>query len=108
MTEKELAEFESNPLWSDEGQVLWLLDQQGDAAELLTAQQISEQLSVAPSSLSWVLQKLASEGKVRDCVVDRCARWGTNRQVQRWVGQQRSDERQRADEQATYASPHRR
>lgn len=100
MTLAEREELDANPLWSDEGQMLWLLDQQRDGSELLTAAESAERLKVQQPTASHTLRRLQREGKVRECTVDRRELWGTSDQVARWLGRRRREEQRVAEVQA--------
>lgn len=100
MTPAEREEFDTNPLWSEAGQILWLLDQQGDDSELLTAAEIAERLKLQQPTVSHILRGLQREGKARGWKVDRRELWGTSHQVARWIGRRQQKEQRMAAERA--------
>ncbi|GAA3854352.1 hypothetical protein GCM10022243_19850 [Saccharothrix violaceirubra] len=64
MTAAEREEDDTNPLWSDEGQVRWLLARRPEGGELLTTAAIAEQLKLQPGTVSRALERLRARGAV--------------------------------------------
>lgn len=96
MTPAERQELDANPLWSEEGQILWLFDQQGDNFELLTAAEIANRLKLPLPAVSHVLQQLRQECKVGECTAGRHELWGTYDQVVCWLGRRHQEEQRLA------------
>ncbi|WP_143261501.1 winged helix-turn-helix domain-containing protein [Allokutzneria sp. NRRL B-24872] len=91
MTADEKHEFDSNPLWSDEGQILWLLDEQDEYPGLLTIAEISGRLALTQPTVSHTLRRLLKEGKAATCQMGRREVWGTGDQAMAWLRKRRSE-----------------
>ena len=63
MTAAEKQEQDANPLWTDEGQILWFLDQQREGCEPLAAAEIAERLKFQPTTVVYRLRELEREGR---------------------------------------------
>lgn len=83
MTDAEREEVDSDPLWSDEGQILWFLQRRGDADDLVHASQIAEALKTPTQLVSWRLRELRERGQVAAREEGRRELWGTVDQVGR-------------------------
>ncbi|MCP3802662.1 MarR family transcriptional regulator [Allokutzneria sp. A3M-2-11 16] len=107
MTAKEQQEFDSNPLWSTEGQILWLFGEQHEYPGLLTIAEISRRLLLSQPTVSYTLTQLLKKGKATTCQVDRREVWGTSDQVMAWLRKRRLEaeriqsEREEARERVT-------
>ncbi|MDX8035870.1 winged helix-turn-helix domain-containing protein [Lentzea sp. BCCO 10_0856] len=89
MTAKERQEFDANPLWSTDSQILWLFGEQDEDTALLTVAEISGQLALDQSTVLYALRQLRDEGKAATCQVDRREAWGTGDQVVEWLRKRR-------------------
>lgn len=110
MTAKEQQEFDANPLWSTEGQILWLFGEQDEDTSLLTVAEVSSRLAMAQPMVSYALRQLLEEGKAATWKVDRREVWGTGDQVAAWLRKRRLEarriesEREQARERVTKAN----
>ncbi|QNE18316.1 hypothetical protein F1D05_10945 [Kribbella qitaiheensis] len=71
-------------LWSEEGQVLWALEQRNDAQDLASAQDLTDLLRMRETKVQRALRELQKHGTVAARKVDRRSLWGTTDQVMRW------------------------
>lgn len=89
MTAVERGELEADPLWSEHGQVMWLLDTRDAEEELLPTARIAKELRLQQSVVQWVLRELEDQGKVMCRKVDRRDCWGNRRQRDRLLARER-------------------
>ncbi|MEU5695089.1 hypothetical protein [Actinosynnema sp. NPDC020468] len=102
MTAAERVEDDTNPLWSDEGQIRWLLARQSDGSELQTAAAIAEQLKLQPGIVSRALDRLRVKGQVKAWTHDRRESWADPVLFERWLTRaQREEARETAERKAT-------
>ncbi|RYF61014.1 MAG: hypothetical protein EOO27_03710 [Comamonadaceae bacterium] len=83
MTAAEAAEIDADPLWSDEGQVLWCLQRHAKAQDLVAAAQIAAELGCQVPRVMSVLERLEADGEVASHSEGRRRMWGTSEQVRR-------------------------
>ncbi|MFJ8963303.1 winged helix-turn-helix transcriptional regulator [Lentzea sp. NPDC102401] len=79
-----MQEIDSNPLWSTEGQILWLFGEQEKEDGLLTTAEVAGRLSLSPPTVSYALRRLLNERKVATWEVDKREVWGISQQVASW------------------------
>ncbi|WP_342661673.1 hypothetical protein Rruber_05487 (plasmid) [Rhodococcus ruber] len=97
MTEAERKTLESDPLWTDEGQVLWVLERRADTDELAPVSVIATELGCQPHVVVSALRELAQSGAVAAHIVRGHEVWGTTAQVQQMNEAMRQIEAARAD-----------
>jgi len=97
MTDAERSAVEADPLWTDEGQVLWLLEQVAGSDELTPVSAVAAELGCQPPVVVSALHKLAGSGAVASHSVAGRKVWGTAAQVQRMDATRRQFEADRAD-----------
>jgi len=83
VTAAEAAEIDADPLWSDEGQVLWCLQRHAKAADLVAPAQIAAELGCQVPRVMSVLERLEAGGEVASHSEGRRRMWGTAEQVRR-------------------------
>ena len=89
--------MDADPLWTDEGQVLWLLEQSAGTDELTSGPVIAAELGCQSPVVASALQKLAGNGDVASHTVGGRKMWGTAAQVQRMDAAGQQVEADRAD-----------
>lgn len=92
MTEAEREADAADPLWTNEGQVLWVLD------ELAPVSAIATELGCQPQVVGSALRKLADSEAVATRTVIGREFWGTAAQVHRIYEVMRQAESDRAEE----------
>ncbi|GAA5112730.1 helix-turn-helix domain-containing protein [Haloechinothrix salitolerans] len=100
MTPDERHEIDTSPDWTDDGQIVWFLEQRTEGNELASGTDIANALRVQPSMISWRLRRIAENGRISSRKVGRRELWGTPEHLQRLraeeLRQQRQAEAQRA------------
>ncbi|MFI7167341.1 hypothetical protein ACIBM3_33345 [Rhodococcus erythropolis] len=98
MTDTERSAVDADPLWTDEGQVLWILEQVAWADALTPASAIAAELGCQPPVVGSALQKLSERGAVAAHTVVGRTVWGTATQVHRMDATRQRVEEDRADD----------
>jgi DNA-binding transcriptional ArsR family regulator len=83
MTDQERDEFDAEPLWTDQEQVLWLLERHCDRDELLFTSKIATELKLQQPAAAHALRQLEADSKVRSRRVGNRELWGTTNQFTR-------------------------
>jgi hypothetical protein len=81
MSDQERIEFDSDPLWSEEGQISWLLEHRDDGDVLLSAGDIAARLRIQRSVVTAVLDRMEIAGTVRAFREGRRTSWGSRAQA---------------------------
>jgi len=97
MTDAERRAVDADPLWSDEGQVLWLLEQVSGADELTSVSTIAAELGCQPPVVVSALRKLEESGEVASRSVGGRKVWGTAVQIHRMDVNQQQIEADRVE-----------
>lgn len=101
LTTDERNEVDSNPLWSDNGQVLWVLEQRGQGEEPLMIREVAARSQLQQPAASHALRRLVDQGQAKGCDIDGSLRWGTVDHITKWI---RDRERERIHSAATAAA----
>lgn len=83
MTDVEREAVDVDPLWSDEGQVLWFLEQRARTDELTPVSAVAAELGCQPPVVVFALRKLLERRAIAVHTVSGRKLWGTAAQVQR-------------------------
>lgn len=100
MTKSERFDFDSNPLWTERGQVMWLLEQRSDKVDLLATSKIASELEIQQPAAVSALQQLRAEGAVGSRRDGHRQLWGTTEQLQNLEAADRRAEAERHAQQA--------
>jgi hypothetical protein len=83
MTDAEHEEFEANPLWTLDGQILWYLAEQSDRDHLAYGSEVAAQLDSQTSVVLAALRALEKRGVVASLTEKGRSVWGTTGHVGR-------------------------
>ncbi|KXF48847.1 hypothetical protein AXA44_01890 [Rhodococcus sp. SC4] len=97
MTDAEREAIDADPLWTHEGQILWLLERGAGTDELTPVSAIATELGCQPQVVVSALRKLAESGAVAAHTAGSRQIWGTAAQVQRMDEARRQAEADRSD-----------
>ncbi|QQQ80130.1 winged helix-turn-helix transcriptional regulator [Saccharothrix sp. 6-C] len=100
MTADERTAFDADPLWTSEGQVLWLLTGRTDEPALLSVAEVAQRLELSQPEVSYALQRLSDQGVVLASNAGRHQVWGTPEHVARLRVAREREERRIAAEKA--------
>lgn len=97
MTDAERRAVDADPLWTDDGQVLWLLEQAAGTDELSSVSTIAAELGCQPPVVVSALRKLEERGDVASRSVSGRKVWGTAVQIHRMDVNQQQIEADRVE-----------
>ncbi|AII10380.1 hypothetical protein EP51_39410 (plasmid) [Rhodococcus opacus] len=97
MSEAERKAVAADPLWTNEGQVLWVLERNAGTDDLASVSVIATELGGQPQTVVSALRKLADAGAVAAHTVGGREVWGTAAQVQRMDQARRQADADRAE-----------
>ncbi|MHA6781978.1 hypothetical protein ACVGOW_13440 [Pseudonocardia saturnea] len=96
MSDQERIEFDADPLWSEEGQISWLLEHRDDGDDFLSAGDIAVRLRIGQPVVAAALDRMEIAGTVGAFREGRRTTWGSRAQAMARRAHQQQAERDAA------------